>query len=530
MNILPALPGKRLAALACCAAGLLLGGCAVNTTVADPLKASAQATGVPVAVSITANTDEISGFDTIKLRRVAEGEKPGEFKLVAENLVMKKVARGLARDTSLFIGALPPGEYEFVELIDISSNKLLRVYSRTVGSFKVEAGKPTDLGRLVVTRANLSIDLGRSARVVSNGELIRRFAPEYSKLFGADAVPGWKNPRDPRDAVEEFARAHPAGAECVTEMPDGRVVAASRMGAVLQRSTQGVWSVLNSPSTETLACLVPVDLPDAELLAVGEFGTMLRKPRDSDQLLPVDTGNLPPGNLLRIGGNDADGWYVMHRNGDQMGVFHSRRLAGGDWQSVRQFKVPRSYYYAAGFFWAWQDGGAMGYAMLDGRIAEVDYGTGKWSERNAPRKAKLASFRHWPDGTESVLIQAGLMGRFPDAYISRDRGRNWTQIVSPFKVLMSPAVPLRDGRLLLEAGMYNKKELHVSADQGKTWTPYADYALHGDPMMFASGLALNVREGYSGIVSIHSSSDDARTWKLEHSNFDVTTLVEQLKK
>lgn len=121
------------------------------------------------------------------------------------------------------------------------------------------------------------------------------------------------------------------------------------------------------------------------------------------------------------------------------------------------------------------------------------------------------------------------MGRFPDAYISRDRGRNWTQIVSPFKVLVSPAVPLRDGRLLLEAGMYNKKELHVSADEGKTWTPYADYALSGAPKMFASGLALNVMEGYNGIVSIHSSMDNARTWKLEHSNFDLGPLVEPPK-
>lgn len=530
MNILSVIQGKRLAALACCATGLLLGGCAINTKVADPLKMTAQSEGSPVAVSITANTHEISGFDTIKLRRVVAGEKRGDIKLVAENLVMTKVAPGMARDTSLFIGALPPGEYEFVELIDIRSNKLLHVYSRTVGSFKVETGKSTDLGRLVVSRANFSVDFGRSALVTSNVDLIQRFAPDYAKMFGADAVSGWTAPRSAKDNVEEFARAHPAGAECVTEMPDGRIVAASRMGAILVRSKQGQWSTVNSRLPETLSCVVAVDLPDAELLAVGEFGTLLRKPRDSDSLVPVDTGNLPPGNLLRIGGNAKDGWYIMHRKGDQMGVFHSRRLEAGDWQSVRLFKVPRSYYYGSGFFWQWQDARAMGYAMLDGRIAEVDYSTGKWSERTAPRKAKLASFRHWPDGTESILIQAGLMGRFPDAYISRDRGQNWTQIVSPFKVLMSPAVPIGGGRLLMEAGMYNKKELHVSGDEGKTWTPYADYALYGDPLMFSSGLALNVIEDRNGFVSIHSSTDTAKTWKVEHSTLDLTALVEQMKK
>lgn len=504
------------------AAMLLLGGCAINRSVVDPLKATANSGLLPVVVSITANTDEIAGFGMIKLRRIVAGEGRSDLKLVTENLVMNKVAPGMARDTSLFIGALPPGEYEFVELIDPPSNSMLRVSSAMAGNFKVEPGKPTDLGRLIVSRANFSINMGRSAQLVSNIDLIERFAPDYRKLFGADVSAGWSAPRSEYDKVEAFARAHPVGASCVTELADGRVVAASRMGAVMLRTRQGQWRTLNAQSPETLSCVLPVDLPDAELLAVGEFGTLVRKPRDSDQLLAVDTGNLPPGNLLSIGGNADDGWYVMHRKGNELGVFYSRQLQAGDWTSVHSFKVPGSMYYRSGFFWQWQDARSMGYALLNGRIAEVDYRTGKWSERSSPRKAKLDSFKHYPDGTESVLIQAGLMGRFPDAYMSRDRGQNWTQIVSPFKVLTSAVVPLADGRLLMESGMYNKRELMVSSDDGKTWAPYVDYPRAGAPLLLPSGLMLSFGSASRGIDTIYSSVDNARTWKLEHTNLELS--------
>ncbi|MCM2564324.1 hypothetical protein [Janthinobacterium kumbetense] len=523
------LKARRLAVAACGLSALLLSGCAVNTSVVDPLKMHAQSGETPVAVSITSNTKDIYGFNMIKLRRVVSGEQRSDFKLVSENLVMKKVESAMAGDTSLFIGALPPGEYEFVELIDTRANKLLHVYSTIVGSFKIEAGKSTDLGRLIVTRGNFGVQYGRSAQVTSNAELIQRFAPDYNAMFGAAAAPGWSTPRHAQDDVEQFARAHPAGAECTTEMPDGRVAAASRMGAVLMRSTQGLWNILNAPSVESLSCVFPVDLPNAELIAVGESGSLLRKARDSEQLSPVDTGNLPPGNLLRIGGNPTVGWYVMHRKGDELNIFHAHQLDAGDWRSVYHATLPGSWLHGPGLLWTWQDAGRIGYALESGLIGELDYSTGKLTERFSPHKKNLTQFTHQPNGTESVLVAAGLAGRFPDAYISRDRGQNWKTIVSPFKVLMSPVAPLNDGRLLMEAGMYNEGALLVSSDDGQTWGPYAPYTLRQTPMIFPSGLALNIQEDFKGRVSIYSSMDNAKTWKLEHSNQDLLSTLQQLK-
>jgi hypothetical protein len=66
-------------------------------------------------------------------------------------------------------------------------------------------------------------------------------------------------------------------------MADGSVAVASRLGTVLMRSQQGRWRALRAPGLESVLCVLPVDLPDAELVAVGEFGTLLRKARGSDQ-------------------------------------------------------------------------------------------------------------------------------------------------------------------------------------------------------------------------------------------------------
>lgn len=520
-----------LCTLSVSAAALLFSGCAVNTSVSDPLKLSAQSTATPVAVSITANTDEIVGFDTIKLRRVAEGSKPGELKLLAENLVMKRVAPGMARDTTLFIGALQPGEYEFVELIDMSSNRLLRVSSAgLVGTFKVESGKAVDLGRLIVTRANLGVDYGRSARAVSNAELIQRFAPQYGNLFSTGANPGWTAPRSARDQVEDFARTHPFGAECFAELADGRAVAASRMGAVLLRSKEGRWSTLNAQRPETLACLLPVALPDTELIAVGEFGTLLRKAPGNDALLPVDTGNLPPGTLLRIGGNPEDGWYLMHAKGRDLTIFHSRQLSGGDWQAVHKAALPTKLQTGRPVFTPWHDARAIGYALPNGRIGQVDYKTGKWSERMAPAKAKLHGFVHTHDGTESVLVAAGLLGKFPDAYFSRDRGQNWTKMTPPLKLMVSPVVPLNDGRMLVTGQVYGKRELQISSDNGQSWAPYADYNFSGEPEMLPSGLMLDVLSSYRGMITIRSSTDSGKSWHEEYSTFDIDAMLKQLAK
>jgi hypothetical protein len=143
-------------------------------------------------------------------------------------------------------------------------------------------------------------------------------------------------------------------------------------------------------------------------------------------------------------------------------------------------KLPGSLSGASAVLWPWHDALGMGYALPDGRMGQLDYSTGKWIDRTAPGKAKLHGFVHAHDGTESILVAAGFLGKFPNAHFSRDRGQSWT-------VMASPVVPLNDGRFVITGQIYGKRELQVSSDDGKTWAPYADYNFSGAPVMLPSG-------------------------------------------
>lgn len=527
-------PGRRLAALLACCGVLLLSGCATTTVAVDPLKLTAVSKETPVAVSITANTGEVNGFSSLTLRRVQPPVKPGESAPPAENFVMNLVAPGLARDTSLFIGALPPGEYQFVELNDHVKRKVLRMWSGTplLGTFKVEAGKPTDLGRMIVTPVNLHVVFGRSVIVKSNAALMQRFAPEYAKLFGTDASGGWTAGRKEIDRVEEYARQRPVGADCASEMADGSVAVASRLGTVLMRSQQGRWRALRAPGLESVLCVLPVDLPNAELVAVGEFGTLLRKARGSDQLLPVDVGNLPPGNLIHLAGNAKLGWYLVHQKGNDVTLFYSRQLEGGDWQAQRKENVALSLWNGQNLIWAWHDEQGTGYALSSGVMHRLDYASGAWSQASTPESARLLAYRRTQGGTIGILTSpgGGMGGVFAGVYYSRDEGKSWAGVQAPFNVKVSPVLQLKDGRMVMPGGVFSKTELQISSDDGKTWSHQGDYELGRTLVPLSTGDALDMDSGQHGLFTIRSSVDAGKTWRVEYSNFDKEAYDAQQKK
>jgi hypothetical protein len=324
----------------------------------------------------------------------------------------------------------------------------------------------------------------------------------------------------------------PVGADCTSELADGSMVAASRLGALLVRSPQGRWRVLGSPGMESLLCVLPTALPEAELVAVGEFGTMLRKPRGSDELLSVNTGNLPPGNLIHLAGNPQAGWYLVHQNGDDITLYHARQLEGGDWQALRKENIALSIWSGRNAIWAWHDDLGMGYALSTGGIYHLDFATAAWSKGAAPASARLVTYRRGLNGTVGILTSpgGGFAGVFASVYFSRDDGKSWMPINAPFNVKVSPVVQLKDGRLVMAGGVFGKAELQISSDDGKTWTRHADYELARTFMPLANGDILDFDSGQFGVFTIRRSVDDGKTWQVEYSNFDRAAYELQQKK
>lgn len=498
-----------------------LGGCSWTSVATDPLKLPANSGQSPVVVSITANTSQVQGFTTLTVRLVPAMGQQAE---IAQYFVLNRTAPEMARDTSVFIGALAPGRYEFTSLDDVKSQKILRLNNaaKLIGPFQVEAGKPVDLGRLVVTPVNASAVIGRSARIESNAALLARASPEHAALFARAAPSGWGHPRLEEDKVEEYASARPVGVNCATELPDGGVIAASRLGMVLRRDPAGRWATVRGPGIDSLLCVTPADLPDAELLAVGEFTTLLRKPPNEGRLLPVDTGNLPKGNIVGIAGNRKAGWTVGVQSGDKVTVLHTPDLHGGAWTPVETVDVGPSFWSGASHFWMWGDDKRMGYAVSEGPIHELDYASGTWTAVDTPNRAHLMDLVVEPAGGFSALTAApaGAGGLFASEFLSNDRARTWHPVAIPFNVKVMPVRRDYAGNLYASGGVFGDQELQVSKDNGVTWTQASKREFRRQLLPLRAGGLLDFGGAEQGIFSIEHSTDGGRTWKIEYTNFD----------
>lgn len=514
--------------LACAlAAASLAVGCSTTTMVSDPLKVGPSSELKPVALSVTANTSEIRGFDYITVVRISELQAKGEPD-VTQNFILKQVVPGMARDTSLFIGALPPGEYYFASLSDSKSNKILRIPggSKLLEHFVVSAAKPVDLGRLIVTPLNTHVVYGRSKKVRSNTGLMQRFSPQHAALFAGEVDTGWKI--DPAgsagDAVEAYAMGKPVGADCITELADGTVLAASRLGTIMRRSSAGRWGAFHSDGLESLLCVIASDLPDTELIAVGEFNTLLRKPRNANKLVAIDTGDLPPGNLLRIYGNAQNGWVVAQQRDSEITLYHSAQLEAGSWTALRKESVARNFWSGGSAFWMWKTPAGFGYVTSDGPFRFYDASARTWTEAPIPNKARIVNISENPNGELGLLTSpgGGFAGIFASAWYSKDQAKTWTALELPYKIKAYPVQFTTDGAMLAAGGVMSTQELQISRDDGRTWAHHAGYELDRRFVVLKNGDMIDVNGGAYGLFSIRGSKDGGKTWNYEYSNFDKT--------
>ena len=487
--------------------------CASTTVSVDPLKTAPAPGQSTVAVSVTANTGQIRGFDEVRVRRAGSDD----------TYVLRQVAPGMARDTTLFVGVLPAGEYEFASMRDTRAQKLLALSANgiaTIGRFSVAGGQPVDLGRLLITPVNNNFLYGRAPMAGNNQRLMQRYAPDYLRLFAAGAQRGWTGERNAQDRVEEYATFRPVGADCISEMADGSVVAASRLGAVLQRNAGGSWRVLRSPGLESLLCVLPVDLPDADLLAVGELNTLLRRAPGASTLAPLDTGNLPPGSLLRIAGNASAGWYVALLQGGLVTIFHSKALEQGDWKPVRQEQLYHSKWYGASQFWMWPTAQGLAYAVTAGPVHMLDFASGQWSKRALPNDWQIADIRTNPTGMWGLLALPPGGDQAPLAFTSRNMGQDWEALKLPLAARLAPPQQTADGTLLAYGGNGGKYELLASRDAGRNWASVAQFEAGRTLFPLKSGGLLDTDMGLQGVSAIMYSPDGGRTWQTEYTNYN----------
>jgi len=515
--------------------GAVLTACVTVTNAPDPSKTAPTVEQGVVVISVTGNTAQVSQFDQLTVRKLPAPGAPQTA--VREQHLLRQVSQGLARDTSLFIGSLPEGEYTFDRMVDVDTNRALNMGEggrRLLGNFRVKAGALIDLGRLVVTPVNTRVVVGRSARVTSNAQLVKRFAREHEQFLAREVQGGWVDPRSTDDRVEEYALARPVGADGVTELPNGDLAAASRLGTVLLRDGQGRWRAIRSEGLESLLWVKAVDAPETALVAVGEFNTMLRLDRPSGKLLPIDTGNLPAGNLLFVAGNPEAGWFVAQQSGSDITLYRSAALERGDWKPLRKEDVSRSFWSGTNSFWAWPTASGFVYAVSQGSIWYYDFATARFVERRAPNNNRLMTVAPSANGALGIVTSpgGGFGGIFATMYLSRDEAATWEEIKSPFNVKIAAPRLTQQGTLLVPGGAFDKPELQASKDGGKTWTKMNDAVERSEQLVVlpTRGLLAVDAGARFGLARIRHSADEGATWRTEYSNFDRAVYEAEQKR
>lgn len=475
--------------------------CATINVALLPSQGVLQADQGIALLSITSNT-QLGQFDSVNLTRTTESG-------ARETKILPNVATGLGRDTALFVGIVPAGEY-WLELLSVGKQfiSVSEGSRKMMGAVHVTAGTVADLGRVIVTPFNERVLIGRSALVTSNIELIRRFSPENATSLKGEIHSGWASPRQEQDRIEEYAFSRPMGADTPIELPSGEVAAASRLGTVLIRNAEGHWRAARTGKLESLLAVSPVasgkvDNEEALLVAVGEFNTIARLD-STGRMSVLDPGNLPLGNLLMIDGSETSGWYVAHQSRTKVAILRSNTLNNGNWLPIRTEDIsPR--------FWMWRTPYGFSYAVSEGGIHAFDYSTQSWTERRAPNGEGLFAVAPSAGDELGILTSGGLR----TMYLSRDGGASWTEIKSPSINRFFAPLPLADNTLLVLVGAaFAKAKLHASTDKGITWQLRSDqFKLQENIVVLPTRGLLAVG---AGLTQIRHSSDGGATWRTEY--------------
>lgn len=471
---------------------------------------------VPVVASLTTNSPNLRALQNMKVILASQQGKSLTRKPPTPH-VLARVKTSISHETSLLIGHLPPGEYVLDEFVTGLAQGHLVPEDNRLGTFTVEAGKPVDLGRILLVRLNGKSTVGRAKSGRTNQALLRRWLPAQATLLTGTVSGGWNDAGAKPQALEDEVRAKPAGADCPSELPDGRVGVASRLGAVLMRSNAGQWNPIYGPGLENLLCVTPVNLPNAELLVVGEVGTLLRKPPGSDALLPIDTGNLPVGNLIQIAGNADYGWVVANHENGSVTFYHSKTLEAGSWTPIRtQAKVGANLNSNA--FWMWRTKNGLAYTLRAGPIRHLDFGTGQWSERAVPTDVSkvVAS----PTGEISILARSG------DVHLSRDEGATWQPIKARKTAADWPVLLTHSGHMLMPTLSHWPTGLNLSKDGGATWTVIRPFVKQRTVLPLKSGVLLDFGARNAAKTWIGSSKDNGVNWSTDYA-LDLGTDAEE---
>lgn len=503
---------------------VLLASCTTTRHAPDPVRApdAAQETGT-VIVSLTANTLETRPFDSITLTRLdASGQRN---RVIESRELLRNVLARHAAATTLFVGAVTPGDYQLRQLS--SAGLSLALPETVLGSFTVREREVTDLGRLVLTSVNEQAMVGRSQTVQDNRAFVARHSPEHLALYRQTPASTWNSARQAGDNAEAYARHHPLGAGAFRRLSNGERVGGARMGILLVRGVNGQWrTAVTHDEMETFTAVAPDEHAGTLAIAGTDLGTLVRL-RNNGALETVDRGDLPRGTLVFLDRSpDRRLWVAGLREAGQLSFYASPLIDRGTWTPFAALAAPgAAFRREAARFWTWTFPGGFGFAASsDPTLSCFDYASGQWRTGAAPLKRNPYSMLVSDRGVIGLLTRAlaGQTGDYETGHVSADCGQNWRDIGAPPEATVSAPLPLEDGAILRAGSDAAGAAVFVSRDLGRTWQRSALDAPVLRERLWSFGSDVMAATQRRDVEELRSSRDGGMRWTTELSRVSAS--------
>ncbi|MEW6024586.1 MAG: hypothetical protein AB1807_20875 [Pseudomonadota bacterium] len=508
----------------------LAGGCAVSPerrAQFAPAAVNVKAGEGLVALQVSGNrvrvTDKFLKWQQLVVRNVASNET---------HTLFDRADTSAAH--SLFLGSLPAGTYELIEVNGRSFASETRGWAsvaQAFPSFTVADGRVTDLGTAVYILAHggggtRGYRWGHAESPLERSAILRQLEPTLAARLGAQPVLGWNDPNLLQMRRLDLAalRSSTMRAHSPTRLSDGSTLFGEAFGQIAVRTPAAQWQVLQTPVTLPIRTL---HVDGKTLYAGSDDGILLAGSLAGTEWNPIALP-VADASVIHIGPlPGTEELLVVLQTRDRFVGLSTDRAAPGTWRE--HFSYPR--YLSMG-----GDFDANGAVRLAGeRLLFASFGEDsatellaydrvgrKWSAVKTEGGAPFDKWAMLPGGQIGSFRGIPMTGMY--FTMSQDGGTSW-QRRGDLNWATGPLLFVSDtvGYVMRmdKLETMGRKEVEMSLwrtdDAGRTWKSLGRTPASAiDGKLLALGNESQI--GYvSGEGKFFASDDGGQTWKLERS-------------
>jgi photosystem II stability/assembly factor-like uncharacterized protein len=383
-----------------------------------------------------------------------------------------------ASRTATYAGALPPGNYKFLNFSSQSCGAICISSSLTVNpkfsQFEIKSATLTDLGVIVSTAVeNNSSILAHdfSSNHPETSEIVKETIPEFSALINTPFL-SWSKNTVPEQMpnLYEYSRKTSFGFSSPQETDNGSFIYGSANGIVYNWTPgqkRKAFDVGVRSSIESLAAL-----KNGNWIAGGELG-VLKISKDKGKTWSSIRNNLPFGVVVDL--HEWNGKIIATILRENNVYVFATEATTINWSEVAHYQMELSTF--------WDIAGVRPQSFLTtlpGRkIASYDLSNNE--KLTYPLPGAIQMFSISADGILRCRCQSGIM---VNPYESSDLGKTWKESTSSRFMLM-PAFRDQLHGVSFKGGFFSPSKMAYTEDGGKTWVETTEAPVYFNNLFYS---------------------------------------------